>query len=343
MHLERIVVVMPNWFGEVLFATPFLGALRAAYPQAFIAALGVPRSQEVLANNPHLDEFLLYDERGLHRALWAKRILMTTLRSRRVETAFILRRSLERTMLLVLAGIRRRIGFDNLKSGWLLTERVQAPPASTHKASSYLWLLEPLGVVEHRTTYRYYPSEEERAQALVLLRKHGLPEGKPLIVLHPGANWSHKRWPADCFAQLADRLSRQHACSIVMTGSPDDRPLVQAIGERMAVPPCPLVGQTTLRQLAACLERADLVVSNDTGPLHIASALGRPVVALYGPTSPAITGPLGDPTRTRVIHHDDCCPTIPCFQPKHPRYPGMNAITVDEVYEAANHLLHATH
>lgn len=98
-------------------------------------------------------------------------------------------------------------------------------------------------------------------------------------------------------------------------------------------------GQTTLRQLAAYLEQASLVVSNDTGILHVAAALRRPVVALYGPTSPALTGPLGEPQRIAVVHHADCCPRVPCYQPNHPPHPGMNAITVDEVYAAACQLL----
>ena len=100
-----------------------------------------------------------------------------------------------------------------------------------------------------------------------------------------------------------------------------------------------LVGQTTFREAAACVERASLVVSNDTGMLHDAAALGRPVVALYGPTSPAMTGPLGATKQVRVIHHAGCCPSIPCYAPDHPGSPGMESISVDEVHAAAEALL----
>jgi ADP-heptose:LPS heptosyltransferase len=100
-----------------------------------------------------------------------------------------------------------------------------------------------------------------------------------------------------------------------------------------------LAGQTTLRQLGACLEQAQVVVAGDTGVLHIAAALRKPVVALYGPTSPAITGPLGDSQRTVVLRHPECCPGIPCLQPEHPGFPGMDAISVEEVYDAACQLL----
>ena len=342
MSGERFLIVMPNWFGETLFATPFLGALRAAFPQAFIAALGVARCEEVLAEHPHLDEFLLYDEQRIHRTVQGKRALIALIRSKRFSAAFVLRKSLTRTVMLAFAGVPRRIGFNNPKSGWLLTDRVAPPIRPMHKAETYLRLLEPLGVVGDMRPYQFDLSQEERAQARRLWQELGVADDQPLTVLHPGANWFHKRWPAERFAELGDRLAQQPGCAIAITGGPDDGPLVQAMRERMtAATPVVLAGRTTLRQLAACLGRADLVVSNDTGVLHVASAMRRPVVALYGPTSPAITGPLGDPALTTVIHHADCCPEIPCYRPEHPSYPGMQAIIVDEVYLAARQLLEA--
>ena len=158
-------------------------------------------------------------------------------------------------------------------------------------------------------------------------------------MLHPGANWPHKRWAPERFAALGERLAEQRRSHIVITGSPSDAALADAISRRMRQPATVLAGQTSLRQLAACLEQAQLVIANDTGVLHVAAALRRPVVALYGPTSPAVTGPLGEPERTVVVHHPDCCPQIPCYRPEHPAHPGMDAISVEEVYAAACHLL----
>ncbi|MBI3088036.1 MAG: glycosyltransferase family 9 protein [Candidatus Omnitrophica bacterium] len=278
------------------------------------------------------------------------------LRAERFDAAFILRKSLTRTLLVTLAGIPRRIGFEHPKSNWLLTHRVKAPAAPAHKAHVYLRLLEPPtepgyppaggwatevrgAAGEPPGPYEYFLSDDERTAAGAWLRERGWAEEAALIVLHPGANWPHKRWPPERFAELADRLAQRPGRAIALTGGPDDEPLIRRISGRMRVPPLVLAGQTTLRQLAACLERAGVVVSNDTGVLHIASALRRPVVALYGPTSPAFTGPLGAPERTVVIHHADCCPQIPCFNPDRPRHPGMDAISVDEAHEAAERLL----
>lgn len=341
MSDERLLIVLPNWFGETLFATPFLSALRRARPRAVIAAMGVPRCQDVLAHNPTLHEFVRYDEEGAHRSLAAKWRLARLLRARRFDTAVLLRRSLSRALLLATAGIPRRIGFNHWKSRWVLTDRVAPPGASTHKAASYLRLLEPLGITQREApAYAYYPSDEERHEAVAMLREAGV-EGRPFIVLHPGANWAHKRWPPAQFAQLGERFARAGTHAVVLTGSPEDAGLIRAIQQQMRAQPVVLAGRTSLRQLAACLERAGLVVSNDTGVLHIACALKRPVVALYGPTSPAITGPLGDPASTVVIHHPDCCPRIPCLDPRHPGAPGMAAISVEEVYETARRVLHA--
>src|SRR3989338_8852987 len=194
--MTRILVVLPNWFGETLFATPFLRALRRHQPDAFLATLGRPQCREVLQHSPQVNELLDYDERGAHRSLAGKWRLIRLMRSRRFDVGFVLRRSLSRTALLALAGIPQRVGFANAKSGWLLTHRVAPPAHPMHKASSYLPLLEAVGAPVASGPYEYTVSEDERRAARELLRPHadGEPDG-PLVVLHPGANWPHKRWP----------------------------------------------------------------------------------------------------------------------------------------------------
>ena len=330
---NRILVILPNWFGETLFTTPFLRALRRRHPDAFIAALGRPACREILLHNPHVNELLDLDESpvGLAR-------LVGMLSRSGYYTAFILRPSLTRTLVVALGGAAQRIGFDNPKSGWALTRRV-ASPGAVHKAASYLPLMGESASASG-LVFDYTVSDDERREARALLAGHGLTDGGPFVILHPGANWDHKRWPVERFAQLGSRLAAAGA-RIAVTGSPDDSQLAAAVAGGMQQPPVVLAGRTTLRGLAACLEHAAVVVSNDTGVLHLAAALSRPVIALYGPTSPALTGPLGDPQRIAVLHHPDCCPRIPCLEPDRPAHPGMTAITVDEAYAAACKLLNA--
>jgi len=348
--MNRILVVLPNWFGETLFVTPFLRALRQQRPDAYLATLGWPTCRAILLHNPHVDELLDYDERGAHRGLAGSWRLIQALRAHRVDAAFILRRSFSRTLLLALAGIPTRVGFANAKSGWLLTHRVRPSSMPRHKAFSYLPLLEAVGLPVILQPYEYTVNSEEREAARDFLVKRcqtPVPAQQvsdtfgPLVVLHPGANWFHKRWAADRFAALGDRLISAHQARVLITGGPDDVALAESIQRAMRQPAVLVAGQTTVRQLGALLEHVQLVVSNDTGILHLAAALHRPLVALYGPTSPTLTGPLGDPQRTVVLHHADCCPRIPCDQPHHPAHPGMDAISVDEAYAAACQVLHA--
>jgi heptosyltransferase-2 len=337
--MNRILVVLPNWFGETLFTTPFLRLLRAQHAGAFIATLGRPACRDILLQNLAVNEVMDFESRGKPGGPAEAWRLLCTLRAKRFDTAFILRRSLSRTALLALAGIRERVGFDNPKSGWLLTRRVAPLPQPAHKSLSYLPLL-GVSVAATAVSCDYTVTEDERRAARALLETARLNGAGPLVVLHPGANWFHKCWPPERFAQLGDRLAASHQARLIITGGPQDAVLAASVQRAMREPAAVLAGRTSLRQLAACLEQAQLIVSNDTGILHLAAALQRPLVGLYGPTSPALTGPLGERRRIAVLHHPDCCPRIPCFQPAEgPTHPGMEAISVDEAHEAACNLL----
>lgn len=337
--LQRILVVLPNWYGETLFVTPFLRSLRRQCPRAYVAAMGRPACREILLENPHVDEFIVLDERSEHRGLRGTLRLIWSLRRRGFDTTIILRKSLSRSWLLRLAGIPARIGFDNTKSGWLLTHRILGPDAARHKATAYLALLSAVGGAAEPGSYEFHVGKDEQDGARRLLAQYRIRLEHPLVILHPGANWDHKRWPAERFAALGDQLAQRHRAQILITGGPDDAALADRVARSMQQPAIVLAGQTTLRQLGACIEQAHLLVSNDTGVLHLGAALGRPVVALYGPTDPSKTGPLGDPRVTTVIHHPACCPRVPCYAPEHPAHPGMNAISVEEVCGAAAKLL----
>jgi len=337
--MDRVLVVLPNWYGETLFATPFLRALKTQQPRAFLATLGWPQCREVLLQNPYVDESIDYDERGTHRSLAGKWRLIKTLRSHRFDTAFILRKSLSRSVVLAIAGVPVRVGFANPKSGWLLTHRVPPTTVRQHKADTYLPLLRAVGLIASASAYDYVVSEDERRAARDRLGALNLLDERPLVVLHPGANWPHKQWALERFSAVGDRVVEYHQAHVLITGGPDDVAHAASIRQHMRRPSTVLAGQTSLRQLAACLQQASLVISNDTGVLHIAAALRRPLVALYGPTSPQLTGPLGDASRIIVLHHPDCCPSIPCYASDHPAHQGMDAITVDEVSVAASQLL----
>ncbi len=337
--MQRVLVVLPNWIGETLFATPFLRALREQRPDAFIATLGWPSCREVLQHNPRINAMLDYRESRAPTELFRVWRVAGGLRGQRFDTAFILRASLTRALLAALAGIPQRVGWARGKSGWLLTHRVHHAATPVHKANTYLPLLDAVGLPAVPGPCEYVVSAPERAAARAWLATLGVAVGDRLAILHLGANWPHKRWVLERFAALGDRLAQRAGMRVLLTGAPEDAPIAAAVARSMRCPAIAAAGQTTLRQLGAAVEQAALVVANDTGILHIAAAVGRPVVGLYGPTSPRLTGPLGDPARTIVLHHPDCCPEVPCYRPDAPPHAGMASIPVDEVEQAALRLL----
>ena len=338
-RLRRIVVLLPNWVGDTLFATPLLRALRAAHPRAHLATLGMSLSLDVLAGNPHVDAMLVYDERGAHRSLRAKATLVRRLRAQHFDTAFILRRSFSRTLLLAISGIPARIGYDEGRGRRLLTHRVPPTETPVHRAESYLRLARAVGIAAsaHRCDFVVGADHQQQADRwLAAQRPTG--DARPLIVLNAGGNWPHKRWPEERFTQLAQRLQRELDAVVLLTGGPRDTALTKRIAAGITPAPLIAAGTDALQDVGALFARCALVVSNDSGPLHIVVALGVPLVALFGPTSPSLTGPFGRGPWS-IIHHADGCPQVPCYTPDDPPHPGMSAISIEEVFAAVRQRL----
>lgn len=329
--MPHYLVVLPNWFGEVLFVEPFLRAL-SSNPGTRVSVLGWPQAEMVLKHHPDIYQFIAFDEKGRDRFIWRKWALGRQLKTLNCDAAFVVRPSFSRALMLRWAGINRRIGFQHKKNRGLITEAVEPPDQKEHKAKGYFRLLAPVGIEASFNAYRYFVGSEERKA----IRKFKL--NRPFIILHSGANWQHKQWPLERFVQLAAALKRDTGCEIVFTGTQDDKKNIDSAAALLPDPPRILAGQTTLRELAACIEQARLFVSNDTGVMHIASALRRPVVALFGPTAPQITGPLCDTVITRVLHDPTSCPQIPCFDEKG-NHPGMRSLSVETVKKACMELL----
>lgn len=322
-----------NWVGDVLFSTPFLEALRAHFPDSFIACLVVPRCREVLEGNPHLDEILLYEEESLHRSFFGKLRLIRTLRAKRFDKVYLLHRSFTRRLLTVLAGIPERIGYAVKWGGLLLTQKVPLPPSPLHKVEYFLGLLPP----ENRTVSRNYTlqiGEEEEKRLARRLQEKGLKQGERFIALCPAGNWDQKRWPPERFAALADQLIRKHHQKIVITGEKKDIPLGEEILSSMRERAVLFCGETTLKQLAALLKRATLVISGDTGAMHVAQSQGTKVIALFGPTHPRLTGPSGTHPQVILRKEVGCNDDPPCYYVHCPDNICMKAIQVEDVLDA---------
>jgi len=335
---RRILVISVNWLGDLLFMTPAIRAIRRAHPSSFIAALSPRRGQDFLKGNPHLNEIIPMPEgRGItHLAGW--RPLIRRLRAERFDAVFLFHRSFTRAAVAWAAGIPERIGTRTRKQGWLLTTAVEMPPKdSAHKVDWFLRVVEAAGI---RPDGRHYdagllPEDERAADALV--REFGLGSPDRMVALHAGANWLLKRWPSRRFAELADALSERYGAHVLFIGGEGDLPLIESILRRTRSRPLVAAGRTTFRQMGALLKRTRLLISNDSGPLHMGMAVGVPVVALFGPTDPKLTGPVNGAKAVTLFGSIGC--PVPCYRLDCPANLCMEQITVEDVLTAAGKFL----
>lgn len=336
---KRILIVEVNWIGDVLFSTAAIKVIRKNFPDSFIACMVVPRAKEVLEDNPNIDKLIIFNERrgllGLIINLW----FILVLRIRNFDTVFLFHRSFTRLLLCFLAGIKTRIGYHTTKRGFLLTHKIMpADITSMHRGLYYMELLKRAGLsIEDSPRGEFFIREESRNYINKLLDEFGIARNENFIVLNPGANWLPKRWPKEYFAKLADRIINELNISIVFSGASADLKLVDEITSNMESEPVGLCGKTNLKQLAVLFERASIVVSADSGPMHIANCVGAKVIAIFGPTSIKITGPFGA-GYYNALHKNTGC-VVPCYEKGCSDNRCMKAINVDEVFNKVKSLL----
>lgn len=290
----KILIVTKNWLGDILFEFPTLEAIRRKYPEAEMVCLAPSRCFEILQNHPAVNRVILFDERSEHRSFLSKLKLVLELRREKWDQAYLFHRSRTRSLLMILAGVKERIGFEHKGRRVLLTRSVPEPPPTMHQVDHFIELLRGLGIpAPSDPRYRFYFKENDRVAAEKILQGHGLDKQK-YVCFHLGANWEPKRWPPASFAKLADLLAERAGIPVLVTGADRDKPLVdEMFREVKKARVISLVGRTGLGELGALFEKSLFLVSGDSGPLHIASGVGTPVVALFGPTHPKFTGPRG--------------------------------------------------
>lgn len=330
---DKILIVNVNWVGDVIFSTPFIRAIREAHPEAHIACLLHPRCKEVLESNPQLDEIIIYDEEGKHKSPFGKAMLISQLRKKNFDTAFILHRSFTKALITYLAGVKNRIGYHTKHRSVLLTKAIEEPSDELHKVEYFLNIARSCGIRPRDNTYEFFIENSDRKTVSNFLQDNGITEMDVLVVLCPGGNWDPKRWPKENFAKLADLLVEKTGAKIVIPGANKDLRLAEDIKKMMKHQPVIACGRTNLKELGALLERASLVIANDTGPMHLAVAMKTKVIALFGPTSPHITGPYGRGNH-RVLFRNETC-EVPCYNLTCVDNRCMAAIKVEDVLKEA--------
>jgi heptosyltransferase II len=331
LNLEAVLVIGPNWIGDAVMSTPVLANLRRGLPKARIDLL-VPRYVAPLfEEHPHVDRLLLRDP---DQSWWQSLALVWAWRRQRYDAALLLPNSLRAALNARLVGAPIRVGYATEGRGFMLTHTV--PPADEqglHQVEAYLRLLTPLHIPIVERTPALVPPTRAEVQADQLWDAHGLQRQERVIGMCPGAAFGPaKRWWPERFAGLADRLIAQLGMRVILFGAADEVPLVEHIRALMTQPAISLAGQDTLSSFMALAARCAVLVTNDSGSMHMASAVGTPVVAVFGPTDARRTAPAT--ARATVLRRDLTC--SPCFRPHCPYadHPCMRLIDIDEVYTA---------
>lgn len=337
--MRNILVIKLRYIGDVLLTAPVFRSLKAAFPAAKLTAAVNRGTEEMLKRNPDVDEVLVV-EKG---PLAAQRRFLSDLRRRRFDRVIDLTDGDRSALLSWFSGAAVRIGFNDEHRwrGLLYSSVVKSHPHEVHRIDRNLAALRALGIQPKASAPVLSLSPEDEQAAERLLRKFGIEAqtaGSPrLVMLHPGARYWFKAWPAERFAELADRLTAAFDCRILIGGDCHDREVAEAIRKAAHATPTILAGEATLLEYAAILKRCALFVGNDSGAMHIATAVGTPVVALFGPSNPLEWGPRGGPME--VLYKGLDCRI--CFHPtcRRGEWSCMRLISVDEVFAAGKRLI----
>lgn len=330
--MKQILIFEVNWLGDILFTTPAIRAIRQKFKNARITVIVVPRCYDMLSDNPNIDEFIIFDEENEHKDFFGKLKFVLQLRRAEYDAFITFHSSMTRVLLAFLAGIKRRIGYYTKKRAWLLTDAVAQPKKELHRVDYFLGIAKYLGCSVKDRNYEFVINQDSIDRADYLLNSAGISAEESFFVINPGGNWLPKRWTKGKYADLCKELEKRYNKKIIITGADKDEILADDIIMLSGVDAVNLCGKTDIKQLAAVMRRAALVIANDSGPMHIAISQKTPTVALFGPTSSDVTGPTGDSKYTVISKWTEC--NIPCYDNTCKDYRCMDAISVKDVIAA---------
>jgi heptosyltransferase II len=343
-NIRRLLVRSTNWVGDAVMSVPALRQIRRLFDQAHITLLVRPWVRDVYSGCGFANEILVFDKEKEHKGWGGLHRLASDLKRREFDAAILLQNAFEAAFLTWHARIPLRIGYARDGRGLLLTHACRIDPElkQEHQAYYYLGILAAAGLIDSWKNcgpldIRLSVSPEHRTGARSLLKNSGVSEGETLVGLNPGAYYGGaKRWLTDRYAAVADALAADQHSRIVIFGAANERRIADEIAAAMRHEPVVLAGQTTLGDLMGLLSECSLLITNDSGTMHLGAALDVPQIAIFGSTSATATGPLS-PEAEVIQHPVDCSP---CFLRECPiDFRCMKAVTVPEVLEAAKRKL----
>ncbi len=335
---KNIIIRMPNWLGDLVMATPILSDVRRRWPESKITVMCQSNVAALLKEDSDIDEVFSFSRPSGWLRRQEERRLIEFLRRGKYDLGILLTNSFSSAWRFWRGNVRNRVGYsENLRS-LFLNKALPWPREKErqHLVVTYKELLPPLGIALSDTPPRLHVTAQELQNARQILKKHGTPENGIIIGINPGAAYgSAKCWLPERFQEVTHRLLANPLITVVYFGDSTGTPLVNQICSGMPLRVINLAGATSLRELIALIKTCDILLTNDSGPMHIASAVGTKLLALFGSTNDVSTGPYSG---GKVIHkHVDCSP---CYLRKCPiDFRCMTRIEVDEVYNELQSLI----
>lgn len=339
MTYHNILIVKLSAIGDVVHALPVAHALKTCFPTARITWVIEKPAYDLLTHNPDIDEIIVFDKPKFKSAagfIQHAPDFIRELRSRHFDLALDLQGLFKSAAIAFVSGAPKRLVYENSreKSDWF-SQRICGPNCHGHVVERYLDVVRALSCESGEPVFSFVLTPREQEMAVAAAAQAGLDINQRYAILAPGTNWPNKCWPTTHFTALCDRLFAEGLIPVIVGGTKDHQ-LYGAIAGAAIVPPVDLIGKTTLKQLIHIIRSARVFVGGDTGPLHLAAAIGTPVVGLYGPTDTSRNGPYGKGHTTLVADHQ----CAGCWQRSCPRGEDcLSVISVPAVYEAIKMLL----
>jgi heptosyltransferase-2 len=339
LQADNILIRGTNWIGDAVMTLPAVAAIRNTFPGARITILVKPWVADIFRLCPDVDDIMIYERPGVHNGPAGLLRLAGELRKRAFDAAILLQNAIEAAIIVFLAGIPMRAGYNSDGRGLLLTHSVVRTKAirQVHQTDYYLEMVKALGCRPAGRENHLHPGQADDLLAETLLKRFGLEDNRLLVGMAPGAAYGPaKKWFPERFSSIADRLGDGFSAQTLLFGSSEDHDTAATVQARAKYPIVDLTGKTSLKEAMALMSRCRMFISNDSGLMHVAAALGVPTVAIFGSTNPATTSPPG--RNNIIIHKDVAC--SPCLKTHCPTdFRCMDLIGVDDVYDAAVRML----
>jgi len=339
----KILLTRTDRIGDVVLSTPAIKAVRDKYPDAHIAFMVRPYAKDLVDGNPCLNEVIIYDKYGKHKNIFSTINFALGLRKKKFDIAIMLHPTSRVHLISYIAGIPKRIGFDR-KLSFLLTKKIPhtKQEGNKHEVEYTLDLLKGLNI-ENCDKELFVPIHENDIESVEkLLGEYHVGEGVPLVAVNPGASCKSKKWAPDNFANVSDKLAKKYKARIIIVSDDANMKSASAVSDKMKYEPVNFAGKTTVGELSALLSKCRLFISNDSGPVHIATAVDTPVISIFGRKDPGLSPKRWGlwSKKSAVLHKDVGCD--PCLAHNCKiEFKCLNSVTSEEVLSIAEKFLEA--